>query len=67
MWPQYSGDPEKDWDAYCRHQDYLHGMLPRCIECNQPIEDDMCWDFGDGPICDECAEKYRKFTEDLME
>jgi len=43
-------------------------MLPRCIECDQHIEEDYCWDFGDGPMCDECAEKqYRKPVEDWME
>ena len=67
-WPQYTDEPDRDWDAYCEHQDMLHGMLPMCIECDHHIEDDMCWDFGDGPLCDECAErKYRKHTADLME
>jgi hypothetical protein len=39
-----------------------------CIECDQHIEDERCWDFGDGPMCEECAErKYKKWTADLME
>lgn len=67
MWPRYTDDPPGDWDAYCRNQDCLHGMLPMCIECDKRIEDDMCWDFGDGPMCDDCAQQYRRHTADLME
>lgn len=64
----YSDDPAADYDSYCREQDYLHDMLPMCIECDQHIEDEHVWDFGDGPLHEECAARlYRKRTEDVME
>lgn len=66
-WPQYTDDPAADYDAYDRAQAEEMKRLPTCIECDQRIEDDMCWDFGDGPICDECVRQYRKFTADLIE
>ena len=68
MWPQYTDDPVADYDAYCRNQDYLHGMLPRCIECDETIDDDYAFDLGDGPMCEECMiRKYRHPIEDWME
>lgn len=68
MFPSYTDDGPADWDSYCACQDALHDMLPMCIECDHHIEDEHLWDFGDGPMCEECAErKYRKRTEDLME
>ena len=67
-WPSYTDDPVRDWDSYCECQDALHDMLPMCIECDHHIEDEHLWDLGDGPMCEECAERlYRKRTEDLME
>lgn len=63
----YSDCPERDYDRYCEYQDYLHDMLPRCIECDHTIEDEHLWDFGDGPMCEECAERmYRKRTDDYI-
>lgn len=63
---QYTDDPIADYDRYCLEQDKLVARLPVCCECGHHIEDDMCWLFGDEPMCDECAERYRKFTVDLM-
>jgi len=67
-WPRYTDDGPADWDAYCEHQDALHDMFPLCIECDHVIDDERCWDFGDGPMHEECAEKkYLKWTADLIE
>ena len=64
---RYTDDPPSDWDAFCMEQEREMQRLPICIECNERILDDMCYDFGDGPICDDCVRQYRKFTADLME
>ena len=66
-WPQYTDDPPADYDAYCRAQEAELNLLPICCECGHRIEDERCWLFGDEPMCDDCAEQYRKFTSDLME
>ena len=65
---QYTDDPPADYDAYCRNQDYLHGMLPMCEECGHRIEDEYTFEFNDTYICEECLERnHRKHTADLME
>ena len=67
-WHRHTDDPIADFNAYDRAQEEERKRLPKCIECNSPIEDDQCWDFGDGPMCDDCAERnYRKNTDELIE
>lgn len=63
---QYTDDPVADFEAHDREQERKRDLLPRCTDCNKPIEDDRCWCFYDEPMCDTCAEKYRKDTADLM-
>lgn len=61
-------EPHELWDAHCREQDYLHGMLPMCDECGERVEDEFCYDFNGTIICEECLNhNYRKHTADLME
>ena len=63
----YSDDPAADYDSYCREQDYLHSLYPRCIECDETI-DMFAFDLGDGPMCEECMIRlYRHPVEDWME
>lgn len=65
--PTYSDCPERDWDSYCACQDALNDMYPRCIECDESI-DEYAFDLGDGPLCEECMIRlYRKPVEDWME
>lgn len=64
---RYTDDPPSDYDAYCIEQEKEWQRLPICCECGHRITDDRCWVFGDEPMCDNCAEQYRKFTSDLME
>lgn len=60
-----------NYDQYRKHEAELENAkerLPICCMCNREIEDYECWQFGDEPICDECAEKnFRVKTADLME
>lgn len=65
--PSYTDDPARDWDSYCECQDALHAMYPRCIECDETI-DEYAFDLGDGPMCEECMIRlYRHPVEDWME
>ena len=59
-------DPLADFDRWDAAQSREREELPRCVECGHAIEDDFCTVFNDDPICDECMEKYRKRTADLM-
>jgi len=65
--PSYTDDPARDWDSYCACQDALNDMYPRCIECDETI-DEYAFDLGDGPMCEECMIRlYRHPVEDWME
>ena len=66
-WPQYTDDPVADHQAWCEHQDYLHGMLPMCAECGERIDSEFCYEINGEIICVTCMEQYKKFTADLME
>ena len=66
-WPQYTDEPDRDYDAFCWNQDYLHGMLPMCCECNERIEDEFCYEINGEVLCETCMEQYKRFTADLME
>lgn len=30
---------------------------PKCSVCGEPIQDDY-YDFGDGPLCEDCTDDY---------
>lgn len=66
-WPQYTDEPDRDWDAFCEHQDMLHGMLPVCCECDCSIEDEFCYEINGEVLCETCMEQHKRFTADLME
>ena len=62
----YTDDPIRDWADYCAQQEREMELLPECSECGEKITDDMCFVFGDEPICDSCAYTiYRKHTTDF--
>lgn len=64
---QYTDDPVADYDAYCREQDKFMEQLPYCDECGQRIEDEFCYQIDDVIICEDCIERFRKYTTDLVE
>ena len=64
----YSDDPIMD---FCRHdaaqQDELN-RLPRCSECDEPIQSETCYEINGELICEECLENnHKKWVEDLIE
>ena len=57
MW---TDDPERDflrWDA--ENEEWLKSR-PVCVMCGEPIQDDCYYDFGGGPMCEECTESFVK-------
>lgn len=57
-----SADPVRDWEA--READNARRLtfLPKCEECEEPIDQDTavcingCW------YCDECLKGFRRYT-----
>ena len=41
--------------------------LPICCECDQPIQDEVCFEFDGELICLECLkENHKKHTDDYI-
>ena len=61
-------DPLDDYAAYDAHVSAELDKLPRCSECDEPIQTDECYEINDELICPECLkENHRKWTENYCE
>lgn len=60
-------DPSADYDRYCNEQDAWLERLPKCSYCNEPIQDDFCFEINDELICEECLDMHhKKCVEDYV-
>jgi formylmethanofuran dehydrogenase subunit E len=63
----WTDDPVSDYDRYSAEQERKLEQLPRCSECDEPIQDDFCYEINDEYICEKCLkDNHRKLTEDLI-
>lgn len=61
-------DPVADFERYDAEQVAELEKLPRCSECDEPIQTEKCYEFNGELICQECLENYHeKDTEDYVE
>lgn len=66
--PYISDDPIKDFERYDAEQARLLQKLPRCADCDEPIQDDHYYLINDEPICPDCIDSnYRKDIGDYIE
>lgn len=64
----YSDDPVADFHRHDAQQQSQLDKLPRCSECDEPIQDDFFYEFNDELICDECMhDNHRKAVEDYVQ
>lgn len=64
----YTDDPLADFHRYDAEQQNKLNNLPRCSECNEPIQDEFCYEVNDELICDECMRKnHRKSVDNFIE
>ena len=60
-------DPIADfhrWDA--DQQKYLDS-LPLCENCEEPIQDEKCYEIGGEVLCEDCMkDRYERWTEDFV-
>ena len=67
MW-SYSGDPLRDAEARDAEQQAALDKLPKCAYCNEPIQDEFCFEINDELICEDCLnEHHRKWVDDYVE
>lgn len=56
------------FDRYDARQEALLDRLPKCAECNEPIQDDDLYDLDGALYCEDCMKKlFKKRTENYME
>lgn len=63
----YTDDPIRDhYDHEARLEQKL-ARLPRCSECGEPIQEEVCYEFNDELICEDCVMRYhRKYVDDYI-
>lgn len=63
----YTDDPIADFEYYDAKREKSLDDLPECCECGESIQDDCCYEFDDGYICEECLnENHRRWTENCI-
>lgn len=64
----YSDDPIVDFNCYDAEQQAKLNSLPRCSECDEPIQSEACYEINGELICEECLENnHKKWVEDFIE
>ena len=61
-------DPLDDFRAYDAHISAELDKLPRCSYCDNPIQDDFCYEINDELVCKKCLnEHHRVDVENYIE
>lgn len=64
----WTDDPVADYNRYDAQQAREEARLPRCSECDHPIQSDECYEFNGELICPDClTNNHRKWVEDLLQ
>ncbi len=63
----YTDDPIRDYERYSLEQEEKLNRLPRCSECDEPIQEETCYEINDEYICERCMQDHIRHTEDLIE
>lgn len=60
-----------NYDLFKQHdaeQQKQLDRLPRCSECEHPIQDEFCFEVNGELVCDECMNNnHKKWVEDFIE
>jgi formylmethanofuran dehydrogenase subunit E len=64
----YTDDPAADYDRYDAEQQAKLDKLPKCDYCDNPIQDDYCYEINGDVLCEECLNNhFRKWVEDYVD
>ena len=60
-------DPLADFNRWDAEQQAALNKLPKCAECGEVIQSEICYEINDCYICEECLEEnHRKWVDDLI-
>ena len=63
----YTDNPLADFHNWDAQQQRKLDKLPKCAECDEPIQDDVYFLINDEPICSDCLnDNYKKRVEDYV-
>lgn len=61
-------DPLADFNRWDAEQQAVLNKLPKCAECDEPIQDDCYYEINGECVCPECLDNNHKhWVEDYME
>lgn len=64
----WTDDPVADYNRYDAQQARRLNSLPLCSECDNPIQEEECFEFNGELICPDCLkDNHRKWVEDYVE
>ena len=64
MW---TDDPVADYEAYDRQRAAELDKLPKCSECEEPIQDERFYLVEGKKYCKSCMEDFKEWTDDYIE
>jgi formylmethanofuran dehydrogenase subunit E len=56
----WTDDPVADFDRYDGEYAKLLSLLPVCVECGEPIQDETAFYIYDDWVCERCIHVYRR-------
>ena len=59
----YTGDPLDDFTRYDIEQYNRLQRLPKCIDCKEPIQGEIAYEFNRGLMCEDCIELRKVFID----
>ena len=62
-----TGDPDRDFLRHDAEQEEWLKSRPVCVDCGEHIQDDCYYDFGNGPMCEDCMEEFIKSHRQWIE
>ena len=55
------------WRAHEREREKELERLPVCCECDEPIQEETCFQFNGELVCEKCLrENHRVWTDDYI-
>ena len=61
----WTDDPVRDAERHDAEQEDWLKRLPVCYECDNPIQDDECYEINGELICPDCLNNnHRKWVSD---
>ena len=61
-----SDDPDRDFEMWDAEQEAWLAERPVCADCDEPIQEDHCFEINGEYICPRCMEDlHRRDVDDL--